>query len=140
MNKESQQQRLEIFARTALDRSIQDLDSDTLDRLRLARNKAVLTSHAISREKKSRNNNAISRSIGKTLDIFTVGNGWLPVGGFAATATVVALSLSLWMVEPSLPSVDSFEDLAVLSANEDLELFDELEFYQWLEDEKQSHS
>lgn len=119
MNKETQQNELVDLTRKVLDSSIEDMDHETLVRLREARNKAVL----VSKTGPSTNR-----------------NWWMPLGGFAVTAALVALSLSLWVVKPDSPMLEHFEDIAVLSDKEDLDLYDDLEFYQWLDDEKQSQS
>ena len=57
---------------------------------------------------------------------------WLPVGGLA-TAAVVALALLLVQQGPErgLPAAQPV-DVELLSSSVDLELLDELEFYEWL--------
>lgn len=64
---------------------------------------------------------------------------WLvPVGGLAAVATVAALSINLWMAPP--PGEETafpLEDMALLSDSEGPEFYENLEFYQWLENEEQ---
>lgn len=119
-------QKLEKLAREELDNSIQDLDEQTLAKLKAARKQAVgLVSGNNSR-----------RGVWDWMS-----NHWLlPVGGLTATAFAVAMSVSIWVADPIDLEQLSLEDFAVLSANEDLEFFDELEFYQWLEDEKRRNS
>jgi len=58
---------------------------------------------------------------------------WLvPASGFAAVS-VVALAISLWWAQPSRHApVQNVEDLEILASGENLELFDDLEFYHWL--------
>jgi hypothetical protein len=99
---------------STLDRSVDELDDDTLRALRKARHKAVAAS-----ERRP---------------------AWLmPVGGLAMAATVAAFSVSLWMAD-SQPGVDvqlpPLEDLALLGDAESLEFYEDLEFYLWLDDEK----
>lgn len=99
---------------STLDRSVDELDDDTLRALRKARHKAVEASER--------------RPV------------WLmPVGGLAMAATVAAFSVSLWMAEPQ-PGVDAqllpLEDLALLGDAESLEFYEDLDFYLWLDDEK----
>jgi len=58
---------------------------------------------------------------------------WLvPAGGFAA-ASVAILAVALWWTQPSRHApVQGVEDLEILASGENLELFDDLEFYHWL--------
>ncbi|HHJ13345.1 MAG TPA: hypothetical protein ENJ79_03080 [Gammaproteobacteria bacterium] len=57
---------------------------------------------------------------------------WLPVAAFSAlTACVLTLALLL-NPESDLPLADP-EVLEVIAQGEDIELIEELEFYQWLE-------
>jgi hypothetical protein len=58
---------------------------------------------------------------------------WLvPAGGLAA-ACVAVLAVALWWYQPSRPvPVQGVEDLEILGSSENLELFDDLEFYGWL--------
>lgn len=97
-----------------LDESAVSLDADTLRELRLARSKAIESLHK-------------PRQL------------WQPVGAFALVATVAAVAISLQLrvtqVSESLPSV---EDIQLLSASEELELYEDLEFYQWLELERRT--
>jgi len=128
MKHELDQPKLEKLARQELDHSIDKLDESTLARLRVARKKAVdLTTNSPSTSYTGHLPALISR-------------GWLPVGGIAATAAAVILTVSLSVTAPTLMDVTNLEDIAVLSATENLDLFDELEFYEWLEDEKHSNS
>ena len=92
-----------------LDASASNLDADTLRELRLARSKAIET---LQRPRQF----------------------WQPVGAVALTATIaaVAVSLQLRLTEVAAP-IQPVEDIQLLSASEDLELYEELEFYQWLE-------
>jgi len=101
---------------STLDQSADKLDDATLRALRKARHEAVAAS-----EKRS---------------------SWLaPIGGLAMAATVAAFSVSLWMAEPqtglnsSLPPLD---DLVLLGDAESLEFYEDLDFYLWLDDEKEA--
>lgn len=60
---------------------------------------------------------------------------WLPAGG-AVFASVLAAAL--WLGQPApLPGngFDSVTDFELLTAAEPLELYEQLDFYQWLEEE-----
>lgn len=56
----------------------------------------------------------------------------LPASGFAAVSVAI-LAGALWLFQPSRPvPVQGVEDIEILSSGENLELFDDLEFYRWL--------
>lgn len=60
---------------------------------------------------------------------------WLPLGGAALASLFAGL---LWLGQPTmLPGhgTDSPMDVELLTASEDLELYQELDFYHWLEEE-----
>ena len=63
---------------------------------------------------------------------------WLtPYSTFAATASVMVLAMTLWFSQPPMVNDELvIEDMPLLSANEELEFFQELEFYNWLDDEE----
>ncbi len=57
---------------------------------------------------------------------------WLPVGGLV-TAAVMGLALTLWMPPAgNNPGVPVMEDLELLAAAEEVDFYDELDFYLWL--------
>lgn len=62
--------------------------------------------------------------------------GWLPKGAIALFVMVVA-GVMLYRVNESnpLPPMTA-EEIAVITSEEELELFEELEFYIWLEEEE----
>ena len=57
----------------------------------------------------------------------------LLAGGLAGAATVAALALAVWWMQPATVATPPLEDLQLLSAGEDLQLMEELDFYLWLE-------
>ena len=90
-----------------LDESVRDLDADVVARLRQARYRALKA---------------------KPRPFFWL----LPASGLAA-ASVAVLAVSLWLYQPARPvPVHSVEDIEILTSAENLELFDDLEFYGWL--------
>jgi hypothetical protein len=97
-----------------LDKAVDELDGATQGRLRAARREALAA-------RQSR-------------------PAWLvPLGGLATAATVAVLALSLWLLparqQPTaLPSV---EDMVLLSDEAELEFYEDLDFYLWLDTEKQ---
>ncbi len=61
---------------------------------------------------------------------------WLkPALSLALTTGLLILGLVLLWPDPraSLPALPPLDDLELLSSKDELELFEELEFYQWLE-------
>jgi len=94
-------------SKALLDERARDLDADVAARLRQARYRAL--------EAKPR-------------PFFWL----LPAGGVAA-ASVAVLAVALWFYQPGRPApMQGVEDLEILSSPENLELFDDLEFYGWL--------
>lgn len=101
---------LEKQIKTTLDRSVEQLDADTLGRLRRAR-AAALTA-AESKQPFS----------------------WLPLVSSASLAmVVVAVILMVLPKEPGLSA--GLDDLEMFSAADDLELYQEMDFYTWLAEE-----
>jgi len=96
-----------------LDSSVDQLDVDISRRLRLARAKAV-ESHSAKH------------------------SYWRPVGGFALAATLVA-AIGVWQFAGHAPSPgvaavpQAMDDFEMIAAADSLQLYENLEFYQWLE-------
>ena len=115
MNTERTEESFLAQARKQLDKSAEALDGETSSRLTRARQRALAELEPAP--------------------------GWwprwsLPVG---ALAGVLALVLAIGLTsQPSPESVSSLEDLELLSANESFELFEELEFYEWLPAERET--
>ncbi len=98
-----------------LDDSLERLEGPTLLRLREARLRAVAEA-----EKRSERRWFFP--------------GWVTAGGVAAIA-VIALAFSIWFTpaRPGLP-INRPEDLEIITAQEHLELYQDLDFYEWLAD------
>lgn len=94
--------------RRHLDQGLAELDGDTINRLRQARLKAAQGKPASRRRR-----------------------DWLVLGGTVAAITL-ALVVSLRM-ETASPPQSMLEDLALLSAQEELVFYSELDFYAWLQ-------
>lgn len=99
--------------RAVFDRGVQDLDAATLSRLTRARQRALSRLDRPARRYR---------------------RGWLP----AAAATLIAIlaAVLLWSrpQPPAPPVAANVEDMEILLADEELELYSELEFYAWLEE------
>lgn len=95
-----------------LDQAGQRLDGATATRLRAARREAIAS---LDRPRRA---------------------AWLlPAGGLAVAATVTAISVGLWQMQPPGEHVSPLEDVALLSDPAGPEFYEELEFYMWLEEQ-----
>ena len=57
---------------------------------------------------------------------------WVTAGGLA-TVTVAVVAVSLWLAVPRRNTVRAHpEDAEIVASQEQLELYDDLEFYRWL--------
>lgn len=101
-------------ARAALDRSCEQIDEPTRARLRAARLRALAGLDA-------------PRSFA---------GGRRLAAASAALALAVAVSWWLRALPPPLALEADLEDVEILTAAEDLELYDELDFYRWLADDE----
>jgi len=105
--------------------SLNDIDTDVLNRLRQARTLAVNA----ARQKESRNTDIISLAFPQ----------WLaPASTATAFATIAFVAITVWtqpafLTTPLTPTI--IEDIAVLSSSDDLDLYENLDFYIWLEHE-----
>ena len=108
MSQDKEQQFIQNV-KAGLDRSLQELDAVTRSRIKAARRTAL--EHAQSRP------------------------AWLgrkPL--ILATAMSAVLAVSVWLLQkPGNGNSLPLDDLPLLSASEDFELYRDLEFYQWLE-------
>jgi hypothetical protein len=113
--------------RRRLDEDVANLDSATLSHLRQARQ------HALSTATQSRRPRQRARWL---LDAST--GDWLVPAGAFASIVATAFALTLTVAEPENGLAREVEDLDLLTAGEELELYENLEFYQWLEDRGQT--
>ncbi|MBI1422576.1 MAG: DUF3619 family protein [Gammaproteobacteria bacterium] len=100
--------------KSTLDANEAQLDADTLRDLRLARHKALET---LQRPRRL----------------------WQPVALAGVAATVVLVAISLHVMQSQGPvTPPAMEDMALLTTSDDLDLYENLDFYQWLELEKRN--
>jgi hypothetical protein len=107
MSKDAREEALLRQVKSALDAGSETLDAATCTRLRAARAHALRQRHARQ--------------------------PWLlwPAAG-AALAAAALLSWGLWFNAPVSHTPAALEQLELLSSTENLELYTDLEFYQWL--------
>lgn len=114
MNKHNEEEFLEALS-NRLDQRVEEIDDSTKDELYIIRKKAI--------------NRARIKSASSWR--------WLkPVPVMALASIVLVVSVSLRVTMTASNSVTpALEDIPWLTASDDLELYNDLEFYQWLETE-----
>ncbi|MEW8628342.1 MAG: hypothetical protein AB2551_21545 [Candidatus Thiodiazotropha sp.] len=110
-----------------LQKSSDELDELTLAKLGAARRRAV---EAASRP-------AVFR-IGNVLAIGRGGMAILMLAGVLLIASVVLLKTAYPPVQQQLQPITLLEDMELLGAAEELEFYQELDFYLWVADEQDS--
>lgn len=113
--------------RHRLDEEVDSLDSATLLRLAQAR-RLALAAAAVPRPRWRR---TIRLSTGPAGD-------WLVPAGALASILATAVALTLMVAEPGNGSARELDDVELLTAGEELELYENLEFYLWLQDREQT--
>ncbi len=103
---DAKESRFIAAAKAALDASTQQLDELTIARLRAARRQA--------------------------LDAHPRRLTWLAAGGLASAALTATLVAFLLFAPTVAPPVSGLEQFDLLSENDGLELYRDLEFYRWL--------
>lgn len=102
--------------RDALDASIESLPPATLAKLRQARQRALAQepAHPASRTRR----------------------WWLPASAISATAASAVLSV--WLTTTMAPQarVNGLEDIDMLASADNTELYEQMEFYEWLDSQQ----
>ena len=91
------------------------LDGQTRSRLNQARQKALAEMHRPGRA------------------FMTAPGGWLTAGGAVAAGVVVALMLRSGGLGPAAPGYLPADDREILLSEGELELYEDLEFYAWVD-------
>ncbi len=119
MSRNDSEERFVAALKATLDHRLESLDGETTERLEQARRRAMGAGAA---QRPPR---------------------WVQAAGVAAVAASALLVVSLWFVgeggghdAPEL--LPLMEDLELLGTREDIEFFEDLDFYLWLEDEQQT--
>ena len=113
--------------RHRLDEQADGLDSATL--LRLAQARRLALAAAVEPQRRWRRMMRPPRR--------PVGDWLVPAGAFASVLAT-AVALTLMVAEPGNGSAREMDDVELLTAGEELELYENLEFYQWLQDREQT--
>lgn len=108
--------------REHLDARVDDLDAETLSRLAEARRRALAAAG------KPRRRWTIPRPGDHRAADWVV-----PAGAFASVVATV-LALTIMVAEPGNGLAKEVDDLEMLTAGEEIELYENLEFYLWLQD------
>lgn len=108
--------KLETQARRLLDDAAQNLDAETVARLRAARARAWQVAEQEPHMPAPRPRR----------------RWWLPVGGLAVAGVVLVIAGALWFAAPGGAPIAGFEDVELLASKESPEFYAELEFYNWL--------
>ena len=113
--------------RRRLDEDLAELDSATLSRLRQGRQQALAA--ATQRKRLPWRVRWLERR---------PASDWLVPAGAFASIVVTAFALTVMVAEPQNGLAHEVEDLDLLTAGEELELYENLEFYEWLEKREQT--
>jgi len=99
----------------ALDTSADELDATTLAKLRRIRHDALRHSGQSPRSTR---------------------RWWIPVGAIGTTA--VAALVATWMTTALAPQahVDGIEDIELLASADNTDLYEQMDFYEWLESQQ----
>lgn len=108
-------------AKSTLDENTALLDDDVRQRLHHARRAAIRVATSSTQQ------------TAKT----TSRSSWVvaAAGSFAVLTLVISVVLYQYRPESDPSSMASIEDMPILTAPEELELYEELDFYQWLAEE-----
>lgn len=112
MSTKERDERLVAMVKEHLDAGVDALDNRTTARLRAARLKAVESARG------RRGWFRLPR--------------WVAVGGFA-TAAAAILAVGVWLSDaPRESAVATADDLEIVAAQDQMQLYEDLEFYRWL--------
>lgn len=109
--------------KATLDDSVNQIDEEVRTRLRELRREALDAAQLRQQQHQQQHQ-----------DKQASGYSWLlPAGGFALLVlTIGVLSTTIDQSEEDQPAIADVEDLQLLTAPENLELYEDLDFYQWL--------
>ncbi|MDH3327479.1 MAG: DUF3619 family protein [Gammaproteobacteria bacterium] len=121
---DSFENKLIALSEKTFNKQLQNIDEDVLQRLRQSRQNAVEVAQMQVKTK----SNAITVSF----------PSWLsPVSTATAFASIALIASSLW-IQPVIQAeltASPLEDISMLMTSDEFELYENLDFYIWLEDE-----
>ena len=110
--------------KSGLDQAHDELDDLTVMRLRQMRNKAL---------------QAIPASVTPAANVISLREQWwMPLTGVAATMVIAVLAFHMTTQAPPQQDdmLSAMEDIQILGAEPELDFYQDLEFYQWLDEQK----
>jgi hypothetical protein len=110
---------LEHKARTLFEDSVERLDASTRSKLTQARNRAL-----------------DEVSAGRVRRRWI----WAPVGGAALAALIAVVMVSGGLRSGTQTGAMALEDIDIVADSENLDMLEDVEFYQWLDDAPDPHS
>jgi len=113
---ERERDTLQAGVRRVLDASVAGLDAASRSRLTQARHRAL-------------------EARGRQRSPWAAG---LALGGVAASVGVLVIAYALWQGQVPAQSYEALADLEVLTAGDQIELYEDLEFYEWLDSNAQT--
>lgn len=115
MNRDEREEKLLEAVRKHLDESVEAIDARTAARLREIRVGALAGAEGMRRR--------------------FMFPRWVTVGGLATAA--VAVAAGLWFAEVRKePAVATIDDIEIVVAQEQMQLYEDLEFYRWLAEQE----
>ncbi|RDH88704.1 MAG: hypothetical protein DIZ77_05705 [endosymbiont of Seepiophila jonesi] len=126
MNRE-QDKAFSDWAKSRLDEQMETIDGDTLSRLRQIRANAV-------QEAQLQRRTLLSRGLAFAgVDGGVNGISWVPAGGLAMVAMLLIVSVLFMQRSVDGISPDLLPIMEITAAEDEIELYENLDFYRWLE-------
>ncbi|MBL3528755.1 MAG: DUF3619 family protein [gamma proteobacterium endosymbiont of Lamellibrachia anaximandri] len=126
MNRE-QDKAFSDWAKSRLDEQMETLDGDTLSRLRQIRATAV-------QEAQLHRRTLWSRGLAFAgVDGGVNGMSWVPAGGLAMVAMLLVVAMLFMQRSGDGISPDLLPVMEIIAAEDEIELYENLDFYRWLE-------
>lgn len=115
MNEPNEERKATKLAKQALDSYAESLDAETLSKIGSVRRQVL-------------------EGINKPMPWYS---SWFVMAGGGIAAAALALIVTLRIAtESEFDAIPATEDIELLVSGEELDFFDQLEFYQWLEEDK----
>jgi len=106
------QSKSDITVSTVLDSSTESLDSNTAIKLRRIRQQALAQSPQ------------------------RVARWWIPMGAISATAAAALVATLMTTTLAPQAHVDTIEDIDILASSDSTDLYEQVDFYEWLDSQQ----